>query len=182
MTYYSKDRKGVFKVHTSQGVMEFMPHESGLHYLDLKEKEEAGVALVTMIGDNFEGYMKKQVEGTIDARLFQAMLGHSSRKDYGSMVCANLIAICPVTLENISHAHKLFSENLAGLRGKTVQKKPKLVITDYIKIPRDVIQTNKYISLTADVMFVNNLSFVITYGREIGLITAEFMPNHMAKQ
>ena len=31
VTYDSKDRGGVFKVHTDQGVVEFMPHQSGLH-------------------------------------------------------------------------------------------------------------------------------------------------------
>ena len=66
--------------------------------------------------------MKKQVEGAIKAHHFQAMLEHPSRNDYKSMVHANLIANCPVTPENISHAHKLFGENLAGLRGKAVQK------------------------------------------------------------
>ena len=53
---------------------------------------------------------------------------------------------------------------------------------DYVQISRDVIQTNKYVTLTADVKYVNNLPFVITYGREIGLIMAEFMPNQTAIQ
>ena len=39
VTYDSKDRNGVFKVYTTQGVVEFIPHESRLHYLDLKEIE-----------------------------------------------------------------------------------------------------------------------------------------------
>ena len=47
-----------------------MPHDSGLHCLDFKEQEEAGVALVTMIQDNFEGFTKKQVECTIKACYF----------------------------------------------------------------------------------------------------------------
>ena len=162
--------------------MGFVPHKSRLHYLDLKEKQEAGIALMTMIQDNFEGYMKKQVEGAIKAWHLQAMLGHQSRKDYESMVHANLIANCPVTPSNISHAHKLFGENLAGLRGKTVHRKPEQVVMDYVKIPRDLIQTNKYVTLTADVMFVNNLAFVIMYWRVIGLIMAEFTPNSMARQ
>ena len=51
---------------------------------------------------------------------------------------------------------------------------------DYVQIPRDVIQTNKYVALTADIMFVSNLQFVITYGRGMDLMTAEFMPNCMA--
>ena len=39
-----------------------MPHESGLHYLDLKDNEDAAVALFMMIRENFEGYIKKQLE------------------------------------------------------------------------------------------------------------------------
>ena len=37
-------------------------------------------------------------------------------------------------------------------------------------------------TLTPDVMHVNNLHFVIIYGRGIGLITAEFMPNQTGSQ
>ena len=94
-----------------------------LHYLDLECKKEIGMALVMMVQENFEGYTKKQVESAIKTCCLQAMLGHFSRKDFKVMVNANLIANCPVTPENISHTHQLFGENLAGLRGKIVQKK-----------------------------------------------------------
>ena len=151
-------------MHTSQGIIEFIPHESDLHYLNLKDKEEEGTTLVTTIRENFEGYMKKQMEGAIKACCFQAMLGHPSRKDFESMVHANLFANCPVTPENISHLHQLFGEDVAGLRGKTVQKKPEHVVTDYVQIPKVIIQMSKFVTLTADVMYVNSLSFVITYG------------------
>ena len=80
VTYDSKDRDGVFKVHTNQGVVEFMPHENGLHYLDLKKNEKAGIVLIAMVRENFKGYTKKQVKGAIEAHV-QAMLGHPSRKD-----------------------------------------------------------------------------------------------------
>ena len=53
---------------------------------------------------------------------------------------------------------------------------------DHVQIPRNLIQTNKYVTLKADVMFVNILMFIITYGRGIGLIMAEFTPNQIAKQ
>jgi hypothetical protein len=36
ITYDSKDRGGVYKVHTSRGVLEFTPTPSGLHVLNLK--------------------------------------------------------------------------------------------------------------------------------------------------
>ena len=103
---------------------EFIPHESGLHYLDLKGNEEDGIALVTTIKENFEGFTKKQVEGAIRAHCFQAMLGHPLREDFESMVCANL-------RKYLSHAYQCFGENLAGLSDKIVQKKPECVVTDY---------------------------------------------------
>ena len=50
-------------VHTSQGIIEFIPHESSLLYLDLKDKEQEGTILVTTVREDFEGYTKKQVKG-----------------------------------------------------------------------------------------------------------------------
>ena len=153
-------------MHTDSGIVEFIPHNSGLHYLELKDNEEAGVTLVATVRENFEEYTRKEVEGAIKACCLQAMLGHHSRKDFEGMVHLNLIAKCPVTPEIISHAHQLFAENLAVVSGKTVCRKPEQVVTDYVQIPRDVIQKNKYVTLTADVMHVNNLPFVITVGEE----------------
>ena len=43
------------------------------------------------------------------------------------------------------------------------------------------MQTNKYLTITAIVMLVNNLAFVVTYGRERDLIM-EFTPTRMAIQ
>ena len=74
-----------------------MPHENGLHYLDLKDKHESGVELVTTIRDNFDGYTKHEVEGAVRAHCLQGMLGHPSQKNFEEMVCANLIANCPMT-------------------------------------------------------------------------------------
>ena len=54
--------------------------------------------------------------------------------------------------------------------------------TDYVQIPKEFMTTQKCVTLTVDVMFVNNLAFVITFGRGIGLITMELTPMHMAKQ
>ena len=44
------------------------------------------------------------------------------------------------------------------------------MVMDYVQRPRDLIQTNKFVTLTADVMYVNSLPFVITYWRGIGLM------------
>ena len=98
------------------------------------------------------------------------------------MVLSTLIANCPIPLNDTSTAYAIFGENLAGVRGNTVLRGPKRVVTDYVKIPRNFFALHKFVTLTADVMFVKRLAFVIPFGREVGLITAEFAPNRTAKQ
>ena len=66
-----------------------------------------------------------------------------------------------MTTENISHTHQLCGENLAGFRGKQCAKN-RASGNGICPGMRDVIQANKYVTLTADVMYVNNLPFVIT--------------------
>ena len=112
-----------------------MPHEYGLHYLDLKDKHESGVALVTTIRDNFKGYIKHEVEGAVRACCLQGMLGCQSQKDFEGIVCSNLITNCPVTQKDVSNAYVLLGQNLLGLRGKTEKHKPERMEMDYVQIP-----------------------------------------------
>ena len=110
--YISPDKNEVFKVHTIKGVKEFIPHDSGFHYLDLNNHAENSVVLATTVGDNFEGFTKKQVKGIINVQRLQVMLEHPFKNDYESMVCANLIDYCQVIPRNIFHAYELFGKNL----------------------------------------------------------------------
>ena len=98
------------------------------------------------------------------------------------MVHANLIANSPLIPENVTHGHKLVGENVKGLRGKTVHEKSEPEVTDYVQIPPEIVQKSKYVMLTADVMLVNNLPFVVISGQGIGLIIADFMSTHPATQ
>ena len=60
------------------------------------------------------------------------MLGYLSKNNVESMVHANLMVNCPVTPENVTLTHKLFEENVKGLRGKTFCQKAEQVVTDYV--------------------------------------------------
>ena len=80
------------------------------------------------------------------------------------MVHANLIANCPVTQKDIFNAYALFGQNLPGLRGKTVRCKPEHVEMDNVQIPLSLIKMNNFVTLTADVILVNNYPFVVTFG------------------
>ncbi len=66
---------------------------------------------------------------------------------------------------------------LATIRGKTVRRHPKRVITDYVNIPRLLMDKNQQVTLAADVMFVNSVPFLVSISRNINLITIEHTPS-----
>ena len=47
--------------------------------------------------------------------------------------------------------------------------------TDYVAIPRDFLALHRFVSLVADVMFVNNIPFLITIYRGIKFVTVEYL-------
>ena len=52
-------------MHINIGTVEFVSHESGYYYLDMKDHEDVAIALVTIIRENFEGYIKILATGAI---------------------------------------------------------------------------------------------------------------------
>ena len=67
----------------------------------------------------------------------------------------------------------IFGTDLATIRGKTVWRRPKRVITDYVNIPQPLVEANKSVILAADVMFVNSVPFLLSVSQNINLITIE---------
>lgn len=193
ITYDSWDRGGVFMVHTPSGIVEFIPDERGLHYLDLAAHPNAAHmfttttqapsgSIIKTIRDNYEGFTKREVIKAHEARRLQAMMGCPSDRDFEGVVREKLLPNCPVTVDDIRNAHTIFGPDLASLRGKTVRRKPEHVRTDYVAIPKDIIAMNADVTLVADVMFVNGIAFLVTLSRRINLITIEHAPTRTATQ
>ena len=61
-----------------------------------------------------------------------------------------------------TNACKIFGPNLADVREKTVRRKSERVKMDYVAIPKYFYSLNRYVTLTADMMFVNDNSFLVT--------------------
>ncbi len=51
-----------------------------------------------------------------------------------------------------------------------------------VQIPWDFVQLHKYVTLVADVMFVNSLPFLVTSSRGLSVVTIEYLPSRMAKR
>ena len=71
--------------------------------------------------------------------------------------------------------------DLAGVRGRTVRRPPESVRTEYVQIPRAILERHQLVTLTVDVMFVNGVPFLVSAARGLNLITAEFLSTRTAK-
>jgi hypothetical protein len=138
--------------------------------------------MVNMVWGNLKGYTRHEIKKAQEARRLQGMIRNPTERELAGMVHEKLIANCPVTVQDIHNANQNFGPDLANLRGKMTRKKTEHVRVDYMGIPRDLVDMHKYVTLVADVMFVNNLPFLVTSSRGISLVTIEYLPSRTAKR
>eukprot|EP00804_Cyclotella_cryptica_P004287 CCRYP_013486-RA/>CCRYP_013486-RA protein AED:0.93 eAED:0.93 QI:0/0/0/0.5/0/0/2/0/352 len=126
----------------------------GMPFIDLTEETSKfivesesllgkdGMATVQTVRENFKGYTRVEVR-----KAKQAWHIHQTEH---------------VSAPEIANANKLFGPDLGGVRGKTVRQRPSAVRPEYVRIPQDLYERHKFVTLTADVMFVNGLPFLVT--------------------
>jgi hypothetical protein len=92
----------------------------------------------------------------------------------------NLLPECPISNIDIVNANKIYGPDLANIRGKTTRRKPEHVHADIVDIPQQILDTQKHVTLTADVMFVNSVPFLVSSSRNINLTTIKHVPSRTA--
>jgi hypothetical protein len=166
VTYDSDDN--MFVVHQeSQGKldMEFRMHKCGLQFYD--PRNENHLAFVNTLSENKEGFTKRQIKGADIARTLYKTLSYPSMKDFKWVIRSNQIKDCPVTVQDIDVALKIWGNNIAALKGRTTRSKMIPVARDYVKVPLELIKLHKEVFLMTDILFVNKNPFLLTPSRNI---------------
>eukprot|EP00957_Ditylum_brightwellii_P179193 13652001-Ditylum_brightwellii.AAC.1 len=97
------------------------------------------------------------------------------------MISRKTLDNCPIVASDVTNAQTIFGPNRPGLKGKTVRQRPERIEPEYLGIPRDFYRLHHFVTLTADVMFVNGLAYFTTLGRGIRFGTAEHIPSRTAR-
>ena len=144
----------------------------GMPYIDLREHGEEGLALVSTVRERFEGFTRHEVEKAILSRVVCRRIGHPSDQHFESIASDKNAPNfnCPVTVADARRANVLFGK-VQGLRGYSVRKTPKRVSVELVEIPRGFYKLNKFVTLTADVMVVYGIPFLVTRSRGITFYT-----------
>jgi hypothetical protein len=149
-------------------------HESGLHYFDPRDES---FTFVSTVSENKEGFTKRQIKCVEEARALYAKLCYPSTKDFKWVVQSNQIKDCPVTIQDIDVATKIWGKNIAALKGKTTWRKPIPVAADFIKVPIELVKLHKEVFLTVDLFFVNKIPFFLMLSRSICFTAINHLAN-----
>jgi hypothetical protein len=144
--------------------MEFRMHESGLHYFDPRDSE---FIFVNTVSENKAGFTKRQIKEAEVARSLNSKLNYPSWKDFKWIIRSNQIKDCPVTVDHVDTALKIWGKNVAALKGKTTRTKPDPVARDFVKVPVELLKLHKEVYITADLFFVNKIPFFLMLSRKI---------------
>jgi hypothetical protein len=117
--------------------MEFKMHVSGLHFYDPRDNEFNFVHTVSW---NKEGFTKDSAEL---AHGLYATLSYPSWNDFKWIIRSNQIKDCPVTVQHVKSAFKIWGKNIAALKVKTPRSKPHPVTEDFVKVPTELLKLHK---------------------------------------
>ena len=189
VSYDSKRDGGAFIVDTPRGKIVFKRcKDTGFPYIDLDDDDsDAAIMLVQTIRKNFEGYTRREVERAIEARKLQNMTGHASEGAFKSEVSrkpleSTLFKDSSVKPADIAVARTIFGPSDHCLKGKWVRGKPKRVDEGIVSIPVSIMERCRGLTLTADVMFVCGLPFLITLSRKVRFVTVQYVPCRTAPE
>ena len=84
---------------------------------------------------------------------------------------------CPIIQADILAAEDIYGPNLSALKGKTVAHPNPHVHTGMDPVPPDLMKIHHHITLTIDIMFINEVPFLMTMARDLKLGTVEALSN-----
>jgi len=109
------------------------------------------------------------------------MMAHPTDVVFTEMVRNKVLKNSPVKPSHAANAGSLFGSELSGGRGRQTRVKPGRVEVGESYIPRDFYVLNHFVTITADIMFVNGIAFLITFSRKVRLLTVEHVVTRTAE-
>ena len=131
---------------------------------------------IPTVSDKAANYSKRAYQQAVAARRLQNIVMRPASKKYKEVIL-DYLRDAKVTRADIDAADDIFGPNIGALRGKTVRRPNLHVQSGVDAVPHEVIKLHKHITLTIDLMFVNNLPFFVTKSRDLHFTTIEFMKN-----
>ena len=122
---------------------------------------------MTTLSENRKGYTDRQYDRAKTAQKLYHIVGMPTVENFKALLCMNTIQNCPVMVEDMKIAERIFGPDMSSLKGKLTRRKPKPVRKDLVEIPAEITEKHHNIELCMDTMFVNECGMLTVIDRSI---------------
>ena len=170
---FDSSMENAFLVHQPDKIIKFECTPEGLYMYRVDKnyktslKEKGSSHLVTTLSENRKGYTGQQYDRAKTARKLYHIIGMPTVENFKALLCMNAIHNCPVMVEDVKIAERIFGPDMSSLKGKLTRRKPKPVRKDLIEIPAEITEKHHDIELCKDTMFVNECGMLTAIDRSI---------------
>ena len=172
---FDSDKDNMFHVHLGGGVVRsYRESGRGLYFSDVRDLDN-GIVFVNTVDYNKNKHSRQAYLRALNARLLQNRMGGPSYEHFKSIIRNNELHNCPITETDIDIAEDIFGKSLQCLKGKQTRKNSIHVKEIFLKVPHNILASYGNVTLSADVMSVNGLKFLITHSRHIRFTTTELV-------
>ena len=91
------------------------------------------------------------------------------------------LANCPITQPAIHIVKDIYGPNLGSLKGKTIWRTLPHLPSDVDPMLPELIKRHPGITITMDILFVNNMPFLLSMSQGLEFMTIEALPNRQIK-
>ena len=190
VTYDSKNGNQ-FVVHLRNGLKQvFSQSKAALYYSmvrnntkqsTLKRKNntiENHTALNT-VAENKAKYLKREIQRASLARKIHKSIGHPSLRKFIEIVVNNQLPNCPIVKRDILIAKDIFGPELGCLKGKMTRSASTPV--KIIHATSQLSASQRNVVLAIDIMYVNDIPFLITISRGLQFGSAQALGDETYK-
>jgi hypothetical protein len=123
--------------------------------------------LVDSVQENKHGFTNRQFEDAKKARKLYHTLGCPTVVNFKHFLRQNLIKNCPITIDDVVNAERIFGPDIGTFKGKSTRKVPVPVKTDEIEIPKELKEMHKDLTLCIDIMLISGMPMLTSIDRSI---------------
>ncbi|KAG7357183.1 hypothetical protein IV203_001871 [Nitzschia inconspicua] len=84
---------------------------------------------------------------------------------------------CPITSRDVTIADNVYGPNLGSLKGKTTRRPVPSVSNRNDPVPPPILATHNHLGLSTDIFFINKMTFLSTYSRDLRFRTVVTLAN-----
>ena len=164
---FSPGKSGLYAFTPAQFAFYTQMVDSSTHRNREVPRNDVDVTMIQTVEENKKYYTKRQLDDANKARELYHILGAPSTPAFKSMIRMNQIKDCPVTIDHINIADKIYGTDVSTLKGKSTRKSPPRLLPDVVDVPKELYMRNQELHLYIDGMYVNRRGFLTTIDNKI---------------